>query len=203
MSRRNRAIILGKCHRCGGMKPIPMVTPAVIGQPFLCTDCDWWVSQWLAREDMGRSGTIKGHFLLTAARQYLDVPFHHGGMNRFGMDCAGLILASLHDLNWTDWTPPAYGEQVPADRLLAALYRFCDRIDTAQPIPLTNSALTLLQAGDILLFAIKGNPQHLGIANGKGGMVHCPKNQQVMEVPIGENWLRRLVGVYRWRGEAE
>jgi len=146
-----------------------------------------------------------GEALVRAARRYIGTPFHWGGANRHGMDCGGLILAALHDLGWTGWEPANYGRQVPPFALTAALNRFCDRVDIHAPLTLYNTeGAALMREGDILLFAVGGRPQHLAIANGRGGMIHTHEGAgRVVEQPIDSGWMRRLIGVWRWRGEWE
>ena len=146
-----------------------------------------------------------GEALVRAARSYLGVRFHWGSACRSGVDCAGLILAALHDLGWTGWSPPSYGRHVPVHALTAALNRFCDRVDLHSPLTLYNTeGAAKMQEGDILLFAVGGQPQHLGIANGRGGMVHTHEGAgKVIEQPIDAGWMRRLIGVWRWRGDWE
>lgn len=140
--------------------------------------------------------------LVAVARSYLGTPFHHGGANEHGVDCAGLLLAALRDLGWTDWQPASYGRHIQPNALTAALNRFCDRVDLNCPITLYNTeGAAMMEAGDLLLFAVGGQPQHLAIANGEGGMIHCHEGVgRVVEHGIDAGWMRRLVGVWRWRG---
>lgn len=147
-------------------------------------------------------GTIGGHILAEAARRYVGTPFHWSGRDEHGVDCAGLLLASLRDLGWTDWAPSNYGRHIQPDALTAALNRFCDRVDTNCPVTLYNTeGAVMAAAGDILLFAVGGQPQHLAIANGRGGMIHTHEGVgRVVEQPIDSGWMRRLVGVWRWKG---
>ena len=144
-----------------------------------------------------------GEALVRAARSYIGVPFHWGSANRNGVDCCGLILASLHDLGWTGWSPPNYGRNVPVHALCRALNRFCDRVDLNAPMTIYNTeGAALMREGDLLLFAVGGQPQHLAIANGRGGMIHTHEGAgRVVEQPIDSGWMRRLIGVWRWRGD--
>lgn len=149
--------------------------------------------------------TATGAALVEAARRYLGTPFHWGGANWHGMDCAGLLLAALHDIG-RDFEPPMpYGRQVNQIAIKAALRQVCDRIDLHCPITLYNTEGTaLMEAGDFLLFAVGGQPQHLAIANGEGGMIHTHEGVgRVVEHGIDAGWMRRLVGVWRWRGSDE
>lgn len=143
-----------------------------------------------------------GAALVAAARRYLEVPFQHGASSEHGCDCAGLLLAALRDLGWTDWQPANYGRLIQPGALYAALDRFCDRVDLTAPMAIYNTeGAALMEAGDLLLFAVGGQAQHLAIANGEGGIIHCHEGAgRVVEHPLDGGWLRRLVGVWRWRG---
>lgn len=63
--------------------------------------------------------------------------------------------------------------------------------------PVTNDPV----AGDLLLFRIYDQPQHCAIAtdlNGGLGMIHADRSLgQVVECGLTENWLKRLVAVYK------
>lgn len=193
--------VIVRCLWCKGTTPA-QVPRGQREANRLCRDCDARIGRWLAHEDGQRGGSLNGFILASKAREYVGTPFHHGGSNEHGMDCAGLLVRCLHDLGWTDWKPASYGRQVQPNALYGALRRFCDRIDTAHPLTLYNTeGAALMEAGDLLLFAIGGHPQHLAIANGTGGMIHAHEAaKRVVEQPIDAGWLRRLVSVWRWRG---
>jgi cell wall-associated NlpC family hydrolase len=55
-----------------------------------------------------------------------------------------------------------------------------------------------MQPGDILLFKIDGNPQHMAIKTDKG-MIHAYARgpRKVEEVSFAPPWPERLVGVWR------
>jgi len=57
--------------------------------------------------------------------------------------------------------------------------------------------------GDIGLFLIDGNPQHLAIFSdfeGGLGMIHCyAQARGVVEHRLDEQWESKLVKVYRWQ----
>lgn len=56
----------------------------------------------------------------------------------------------------------------------------------------------LIQAGDILLINFDGNPQHLAIANGEGGIIHSyAKAGRVVETTLDDDTLSQLEGVYQ------
>lgn len=145
-----------------------------------------------------------GQQIVGAARKYVGTPFFHAGRQiGIGVDCAGLLLCVLRDVGLTDYEVASYGRQIQPEALTAALGRFCDRVDTHCPLTLYNTeGAALMEAGDFLLFAVGGQPQHLAISNGEGGMIHCHQGAgKVVEHGIDAGWMRRLVGVWRWRGD--
>lgn len=140
--------------------------------------------------------------LVEEARLLVGSPVYHMGRDpETGLDCVGVILRPAHRLGLTRYVPPNYSEQFPAELLSACLFEHLERID----IPWAASdyreeGLPLAQAGDVLLFAVRGgHPAHLAYATGDGTMIHAQqKAGQVIEEPINAVWLRMLLAVWRW-----
>jgi cell wall-associated NlpC family hydrolase len=45
-------------------------------------------------------------------------------------------------------------------------------------------------------------PIHVGIATGEGTFIHSAEDVgRVVEVPLDGHWQKRIVSVWRWRGE--
>ena len=116
------------------------------------------------------------------------VPSRHQGRSRAGIDCAGLVLAGLHEQGVETDAPANYHRSAAASVLLATL--------AASPLLEQRSGEP--EAGDLLVFRIRREPQHLGIALGAGRMIHVPPDG-VSIVTIGPLWRKRLVWRYGWR----
>jgi NlpC/P60 family putative phage cell wall peptidase len=127
--------------------------------------------------------------VVQAARACIGTPFHHQGrVSGIGLDCIGLVVhalkcAGLHIEDSTD-----YGRQPEGKRLEAALRAHgYTRVED-------------IQAGDILLFRIKREPQHVALAISSDTMVHAyAPAGRVVESGLGETWHRRLVSVFRYQ----
>lgn len=145
-----------------------------------------------------------GEQIVAEARSWCGTPFFHTGREKgIGCDCAGLILGVWHALGLTTWDDRQYAPGGDAERLQAGLRQFCECVgrkglrgvheDTEPP---------LIQPGDVLLLAMRGQPIHAGIATGEGTFVHTLDEgvKQVIEVPLDEHWRKRVVSVWRWRG---
>lgn len=126
--------------------------------------------------------------ILTYARECLGTPFvHQGRQIGLGMDCAGLIVYVMQrlGLNYID------GKGYPRNPYEGMLENILDGQPKVKKIPITEK-----KPGDILLFRIKRDPQHLAIYAGKT-IIHCySQSGKVVEHSIG-GWERKIVAVYR------
>jgi cell wall-associated NlpC family hydrolase len=124
---------------------------------------------------------------VAAARTYLGVPFRHQGRNRYGLDCAGLVIAAYADAGVVLHDLPAYGREPWKDGLRAA-------VETSfKPAPDDD-----MIAGDVLLFRVRREPQHVAMVTGANSMIHCYATVgKVVEHSIGDRWRGQLVGHYR------
>jgi cell wall-associated NlpC family hydrolase len=134
---------------------------------------------------------LTGDDLVQQARQYLGVPYYHCGRDRHGLDCLGLLLRVAHDLGLTEWDETGYSEQVDTARMRRKIEEFCDYVGAGGTDP---------EPGDVLLFSIKGSPQHLGLATDQG-VIHAYQSAgRVTEHALDCTWKRRLVAVFSWKG---
>ena len=124
----------------------------------------------------------------------LGTPYHHQGRDENGLDCIGLIIAALRRQGIGVQAPADYGKSPPGDALLRGI----DQCGLFHEVPVDQR-----QPGDVLVFAIRRDPQHLALlterpADGPEIMIHSA--DVIMEVraaTLGEAWLRRIVAVYR------
>lgn len=131
--------------------------------------------------------------VVEAALTYRGVPFRHLGRDRQGVDCIGLLLAAARDCGFSEYDDVPYGRVVDPARLRRELGRFCDE----------RPAETDLQIGDVLLFRMAGNPQHVGIVVSIAPDVrflHAHEAQgKVIESRLFGGIEESLEAVYRWR----
>lgn len=89
--------------------------------------------------------------VVRVARSFLDVPFHHMGRSRAGMDCAGLLICVARELGFVpqDFDVPNY-LPTPDGSMMGLCGLHMTHVDK-------------MQAGDCVVVAMDKEPQHLGI----------------------------------------
>ena len=109
--------------------------------------------------------------VIDAAEKYLDTPYRHGGLNRNGLDCSGLIYLSFRD---------ALGVSPP--RSATSLYSWVERIprDRAQP-------------GDLVFFKTDNSAAvtHVGLYLGDDRFIHAASSGSrtgVIHSNLGERY---------------
>lgn len=103
----------------------------------------------------------------------------------------GLLIRVAHDLGLTTWDLTGYGEQIDTGAMRRQMEAMLEYVGGSRVEP---------QLGDVLLFSIKGSPQHLGMATDVG-IIHAYQSVgRVAEHSFDKTWQRRLVGVFRWPG---
>lgn len=128
------------------------------------------------------------------AKSFENVPYHHQGRSRFGIDCIGLAIAALRMQGVMVEASADYGKSPRGDQLLREIEAsgLVDRLD-----PRT----TEIMPGDILIFTLQHDPQHVGIAlDIPGHMIHAASGVKfVRTVPLTDHYLSKLTHIYRWR----
>jgi NlpC/P60 family putative phage cell wall peptidase len=139
---------------------------------------------------------MTGQDLVTEARSWLGTKFAHGGrVKGLGVDCAGLVLGAARACGIVIEEPPGYNRIIDPSLVLAGVANVC------LPIPFT--ALDA-EAGDVLLFAWKGQAIHMGLASGTGSFIHSYEVVgKVIETPLDRYWQTWCAGAFRWRGLEE
>ena len=152
-----------------------------------------------AAEVMAPSGDV-GARVVAAARGWLGTPYlHQASCRGVGCDCLGLVRGVWREvLGVEPERPPAYtpdwAEATGEERMLAAAARHLVRVAGEA------------RAGDVLLFRMvqRGPAKHAAILVSErlagGSVVHAYSGHAVCETLLGEAWLRRLAGVFRFPG---
>lgn len=125
--------------------------------------------------------------MVSKAREFLGVPYHHTGRSRKAVDCAGLIIAVYDELGKPLPPIPLYGRDNPPQYLLkyvSQCFELVGGIDAAKP-------------GDILVLRFSKVPQHLAIYTGPT-IIHSYENvKKVVEHRLADVWKTRITAVYR------
>ena len=138
--------------------------------------------------------------ILTTARTWLGVKFHHQGRSRAaGVDCLGLLVKVAEECGLTKdgallagYDETTYGHNPDTHYLRAMLSQLLAPI-----------AVSELRPGDVALFAIERRPQHLAIISdypvvGELGMIHAyAPARHVIEHRLDEGWREKMVGAWR------
>lgn len=127
---------------------------------------------------------------------YQGRPWVHMGKN-YGLDCAQLLLKSFRDVGYnTDFEIEKYGRYPDGNQLRDVILTVCKRVEYENK-----------RDGDILLFTIDLNPQHLALyfeQDGQDFFIHSQNElieKGVLVSRIDDFWKKRLVGIFRMKKE--
>ena len=135
------------------------------------------------------------------ARTWLGTPFHHQGrVKNVGSDCIGLILGVTQELGMTStcgvpfmaFDVQGYSMEPNGKKLQFTLDKHLDCIPFEE-----------IAVGDVLLFNVVKEPQHVGIVTNHPteglGLIHAYSPAgKVVEHGLTEKWKRRIIGAYRF-----
>ena len=145
--------------------------------------------------------TFKPTDVVEIARTYIGAPFRHQGRSKvYGVDCVGLLVCVLWEMDIKVDDIANYNGLVDADLLRSKLDTTLDEL----PLTLAMEGNTQIMKqiylpGDILLLRIGKNPQHIGIVTDIG-IIHTHEGSgQVVETSLGK-WKERIVTAYHIYG---
>jgi cell wall-associated NlpC family hydrolase len=126
---------------------------------------------------------------IAAARGMLGTPWHHQGRAPgVGIDCIGLVVCAARQCGIELPDQRGYSRD-PHGMLRPTLQAYCGD-------PVRERAI-----GDVALFKIVNEPQHVGILTELDGvpqLLHAYLGSRcVVETPLDARWLRRLIAIYR------
>jgi NlpC/P60 family putative phage cell wall peptidase len=137
--------------------------------------------------------------IVAQARTWLGTPFHHQArLKNVGCDCLGLVVGVVDELGLKDkngqklasYDEIAYSKEPDGAYLTQKLTDLLEEVQEPQ-------------AGDLALFSVRDNPQHLAILTdyeGSLGMIHAyAPARRVVEHRLDDDWNSRLVKVFRWQ----
>lgn len=139
--------------------------------------------------------------IVAEARTWLGTPFHHQArLKGKGCDCLGLIVGVVDTLGLEDangkklaaYDEVTYSREPDGAYLTAKLTGLLDEVPAAEA-----------RAGDLALFRIRENPQHLAILTdyeGGLGMIHSfAPSRRVVEHRLDDEWKSKMIKVFRWQ----
>ncbi|MEJ0062411.1 MAG: NlpC/P60 family protein [Alphaproteobacteria bacterium] len=128
--------------------------------------------------------------MIAAARGCIGTPFHHQGrLPGTGLDCIGLVIVALRAAGMTVNDRQDYSRRPDGASLAEALAAH------------GASVVADIVAGDALLFAFDGAPQHVALAASPDRIIHAyAPAGKVIETFLSAPWRRRLIASYRFGG---
>lgn len=143
----------------------------------------------------------KIHPIVLQARTWIGTPFHHQArLKGKGCDCLGLIVGVVDELGLKDSTGKllASYDEVTYSKEPDGTYLIQKLTGLLEEVPVAEAC-----AGDLALFKVRENPQHLAILTdyeGMIGMIHCyAQARRVVEHRLDDDWKSRLIKVFRWQ----
>ena len=122
--------------------------------------------------------------------QYVGIPYRHGGRDRSGCDCWGLVRLVL-DEQFGVVLPTLAGKYEPRTDEYARMV-----CETTPLIPTIRVVVPSL--GDIALLTVRGTPCHVGIYVGGGYMLHTLfSHDSALDRAFGPRWSKATEGYYR------
>lgn len=141
------------------------------------------------------------YLIVQQARTWLGTPFHHQArLKGVGCDCLGLVVGVVDELELKDQdgVKLAAYDEVTYSKEPDGAYLTQKLTDLLVEVPVEDA-----RTGDLALFKVRENPQHLAILtdyDGTLGMIHCfAPARRVVEHRLDEDWRSRLLKVFRWQ----
>lgn len=139
--------------------------------------------------------------IVTHARGWIGTPFHHQArLKGKGCDCLGLIVGVVDELGLKDkhGQPLSGYDEVTYSKEPDGAYLTEKLASLLAEVPFAET-----QPGDLALFNVRDNPQHMAILSdyeGGMGMIHSyAPARRVVEHRLDDDWKQRLAKVFRWQ----
>ena len=137
---------------------------------------------------MDKEDIVKSY--IKEARKYVGTPFKHQGRDKNGLDCIGIIVVPLREIQFFNYENKNYKRYGLGGEIKEVLLKYC--YELSWPCP--------LERGDILLFT-KENSQHLAIYTGYS-IIHANNFVgKVVEHILDDKWKSLINKVYRYKEE--
>ena len=122
--------------------------------------------------------------IIKAARTWIDTPYHHQArIKGVGCDCIGLVIGVCWELGLIDFDIGNYDRTPDSTMMMELLDHHCTRTEDPSP-------------GDLLVFRIRKNPQHVGILT-DSGIIHAYQSVgKVVEHGLDDWWHDRIIASF-------
>lgn len=130
--------------------------------------------------------------VINKAREYIGVPFHHGGRSRKGgVDCGGLLVCVAADLG-IEYVDRLNYSQINA---MQDLILGIESVANLQP----DADMSTWNLADIIIFRGRMVNAHTGLYSGNGKLInaYAGTTNRVVENDISDYWLSRIFRRYR------
>lgn len=139
--------------------------------------------------------------IIAQARGWIGTPYHHQArLKGVGCDCLGLVVGVADELGLkhedgralSSFDETDYSRQPDGERLTRMLQSVLHEVPKEEAAP-----------GDLALFTIERNPQHVGLLTeyeGDLGVIHSyAPSRKVVEHRLDKKWQQRIIKVFRWQ----
>lgn len=139
----------------------------------------------------------------------VGTPYEFQGRDDFGLDCGGLVIASLDDIGYEPQSLETFRQADYPDYAHGLQDDYMERIVAGEAVQIEREAM---QPGDLMLFRWPGRKcaQHIGVVTAindpytrdfagrpSSYFVHCDASEGgVIHTRFDGAWLRLLTGVY-------
>lgn len=131
--------------------------------------------------------------VVAEALTWVDVPYKHAGRNRFGIDCAGVVIKVAHGTGLSMHDTTNYTQSPEPHEFLREVKGHLDRKHKRDLMP-----------GDVIVFRGLRVPCHMGILDAEGNVIHAYKPAgKVLREAYVNRMERFAVSAWSYRGLAE
>lgn len=133
--------------------------------------------------------------LIKEARTYLGVVWKHQGRSHKGVDCVGFLINAFKYINVKIIEIRGYSRNPDGIKL--------KQIMDNQPNLIKILPTEKMKAGDVVLFRIRKDPQHVALVTDSNtanlGIIHAYNGgeKKVVEHDFADYWRQKIVAVYR------